>query len=72
MTLLLLVDEFLMQIKFHDIDEGSDTGARVDGRKAKGVSTRMKGSDDQKKKRGFTSHVTVIEGEGIPGKADLN
>lgn len=72
MTLLLRVDEFLMRITFHDIDEGSDTGAGVDGRKAKSGSTRITGSDDQKKKKGFASHVTVIEGEGIPGKADRN
>ncbi|MCZ0860845.1 MAG: hypothetical protein O0X93_08595 [Methanocorpusculum sp.] len=59
-----------MRIKFNDIDEGSDTGAGVDGRKAKSGSAKISGSEDQKKKKGFASHVTVIEGEGLPGEAD--
>lgn len=70
MTLLLRVDDFPMRIKFNDIDEGSDTGEGVDGRKAKSESAKIAGSEDQKKEKGFASHVTVIEGDGLPGEAD--
>lgn len=61
-----------MRIKFNDINEGSDTGAGVDGRKAKSGSTNITGSEDSKKKKGFDSHVKVIEGDGLPGEADRN
>lgn len=60
-----------MSIKFKDIDEGSDTGSGVDGRRANLKSTKITGGEkDQKKKYGGS--LKVIEGEGIPGKADRN
>lgn len=61
-----------MRIKFNDIDEGSDTGAGVDGRRTKSGSTKITDSVDPKKKKGFSSHVKVIEGDSLPGEADRN
>ncbi len=60
-----------MRIKFNDINEGSDTGAGVDGRKSKINSAKISETEESKKKS-FSSHVKVIEGEGLPGKADRN
>jgi hypothetical protein len=59
-----------MRIKFNDIAERNDTGAGVDGRRAKNGAAKITGAEDVKKKKSFGSHVKVIEGEGLPGEAD--
>lgn len=58
-----------MRIKFNDIGEGSDTGAGVDGRKAKLNSAKITDANASAKKKSG-GNLKVIEGGGIPGKAD--
>ncbi|MDV0444248.1 hypothetical protein [Methanorbis rubei] len=60
-----------MRIKFNDIHEGSDTGAGVEGRKSKIKSTKVEGTEPSKKKS-LGNQIKVIEGEGVPGKANRN
>ncbi|MDU9376383.1 hypothetical protein McpSp1_09970 [Methanocorpusculaceae archaeon Sp1] len=60
-----------MRIKFTDIHEGSDTGAGVEGRKSKIKSAKV-GETEESKKKTLGGQIKVIEGEGIPGKANRN